>query len=215
MFCQKCGAKVEEGKAVCPNCGCAVNGKPAGGQGGGKKGNSTARSAAAVSALFLLIAVITGLGYAVENNRAQAAYDAANSAYNSSKSELDMSEKYVRRFDLDNALKYSDRAVGSAEKAVRYKGEAYEHEQNANTCKYACIVSVILMVIALLVKNNEDKKAAVPSGYTSSSNAGMLSRAAGEQAPVIKSAGGKWICPDCGESNPTSTRVCRGCGKDK
>lgn len=35
------------------------------------------------------------------------------------------------------------------------------------------------------------------------------------EAPVIKSAGGKWTCPECGESNPTSTRICRGCGREK
>lgn len=49
----------------------------------------------------------------------------------------------------------------------------------------------------------------------SSGNTGsMLSRRAAE-ATVIKSADGKWRCPTCGESNPTSTRICRGCGREK
>lgn len=48
------------------------------------------------------------------------------------------------------------------------------------------------------------------SGSTGSS---IFSRSA--EAPVLKSSGGKWTCPECGESNSTSTRICRGCGREK
>ena len=32
---------------------------------------------------------------------------------------------------------------------------------------------------------------------------------------VSNNSDGKWICSDCGEMNPKSTRICRGCGKEK
>lgn len=34
-------------------------------------------------------------------------------------------------------------------------------------------------------------------------------------APTVKNVGSTWTCPDCGTVNPTSSRICKDCGRDK
>lgn len=36
-----------------------------------------------------------------------------------------------------------------------------------------------------------------------------------KSAPIVKNNGNTWTCPKCGAVNPTSSRICKDCGRDK
>lgn len=48
-------------------------------------------------------------------------------------------------------------------------------------------------------------KSAEPSSFNNSA----------KTAPIIKNNGNTWTCPKCSTVNPTSSRICKGCGRDK
>lgn len=50
-----------------------------------------------------------------------------------------------------------------------------------------------------------------PSQKASNSKADLLSAA----RKITGSTGSTWVCPECGETNPISIRICKGCGRDK
>lgn len=74
----------------------------------------------------------------------------------------------------------------------------------------------IAMVIALPDRKTQSKEYSTPSNSysqnTGNSNS-ILSQSSSEKK--VTKVGDKWRCPDCGESNPNSIRVCRGCGREK
>jgi predicted RNA-binding Zn-ribbon protein involved in translation (DUF1610 family) len=63
----------------------------------------------------------------------------------------------------------------------------------------------ILLKLSLSEKN----------GLSSSDNAETIATSVPVSVSYNTTDDVKWICPNCGDSNTSSSRICRGCGKDK
>lgn len=75
-------------------------------------------------------------------------------------------------------------------------------------------IGILILFLSLALSSKENSENNVVY-VRSQENQNTTPDTAKPNPPLAHNTGEIWICPDCGESNPDTQRVCKGCGYNK
>lgn len=81
------------------------------------------------------------------------------------------------------------------------------------TAAKAILISVGVLQLFFALALNTDNN--FNSEYTVNPTSSTLKYNVKSEPPEIKNIGDTWTCPNCGESNLITQRICKGCGHNK